>query len=808
MVGMINNRVKLILIAICMIIMTSIFIINVSERINNSAEPMMETALKNPKEDGVTRGYLAKMVSLLEYSNDDLLQMEKLMSYPDIKEDAWYYRYINGLCGMDLETLFVSPTDKFEPEKKVTYKEVKTLLAKVAANQTEDEMKKQLPALWVETEDQKAITWEDFLSAYSYLIDKVYAVQKGSDLHSALQMKELYVVGTNQNIKSLEPSTIVTDEGQFSDMGLSMDEYIDCTIYAYVRDKEIIYVNGTPKVEKTLKNVWVVSQDDTSIDIFINGVQRTFTLNSTIDKEVAHHVADIAIKDKLVQSITLKPDVIKGKVLVAKDDYIELEEYGKIPLDDNYRVYRIYDEPAMEMTNAVLVGYQNTDFVVSNGKICAALITEKITAKDIRILLNNSNFTSYYHNSVKLTSDSPFTIYYGDKKKSFKAKEEVSIDRSSKYLVNGRFSVKANKEEGQIKILSLKRSYGNPSYRGSIEVAYTSSGFTLVNELPLEEYLYSVIPSEMPTSYGLEALKVQAVCARSYAYNHLIANSLSKYGAHVDDSTQYQVYNNQQENKLSIEAVKDTYGQVLQYDNEVVFAYYFSTSCGITADVDYVWSSNIKLPYLTGKYQGSDLTKDIDYSDETVFKKFITSTGEDAYEKEFPWYRWNVSIAKEDLKKMVDANLSSLYRSNPAYVLTKDNSGKYKEKNISTVGEIKSINVSKRQKSGLVTELIIVGTKNTVKVKSESFIRQLLSPTYDTINRLDGSTISNLSLLPSTFFVIETNKKNTEVTLYGGGYGHGVGMSQNGVKALVKQGKDYETILKHFYSGIVLGYIY
>ncbi len=805
---MVNNRVKLALIGICMVIMISIFIKNVSERINTSAEPIMETAVKEPQDSGITRSYLAKLISLLQYSDNELDQMEKLSDYPDVKEGTWYYRYINGLCSMDLDTLFVDKNNNFEPEKRVTYGEVKGLLTKVATNQPEEQLKQQLSGIWDTQKQQTDIIWDDFLMVYSYLINKIYSIQEGSTLNSALQMKELYVIGTDENIKSLNKFSVVTDEGQLMGAGLSLDEYIDCTIYAYTRDNEILYVNPAKQVEKTLKNVWVVNQNEKELDIYINGVQRTFALKNVISQQVSRHVADIVVNNKLVQSITLKPDVIKAKVLVAKDDYIELEGYGKIPLDDNYRVYKIYDEPTIETTNAVLVGYDNTNFVVSNGKICAALITQKITAKDIRIILNNSNFTSYYQSNVKITSNSPFTIYYGNKKKKFKAMEEVSIDKSSEYLVKGRLKVKADKEEGQIKILSLKRSYGNPSYRGTVEVSYTNKGFTLINELPLEEYLYAVIPSEMPTSYGLEALKVQAVCARSYAYNHLVTNSCSKYGAHVDDSTQFQVYNNQKENELSIKAVKETYGQVLQYDNEVVFAYYFSTSCGVTADVDYVWNSNAKLPYLTGKYQGSDMTKDVDYSVESVFKKFITSTGEDAYEKEFPWYRWSVSISNDNLKKMVNSSLSSLYRSSPSKVLTKDKSGKYKEKYISTVGDIKSIKVSKRQKSGLVTEVIVTGSKGTVKVKSESFIRQLLSPTYDTLTRLDGSIISNLSLLPSTFFVIEKNKKNSGVTIHGGGYGHGVGMSQNGVKALVKRGKGYESILKHFYNGIVLGSIY
>ena len=99
----------------------------------------------------------------------------------------------------------------------------------------------------------------------------------------------------------------------------------------------------------------------------------------------------------------------------------------------------------------------------------------------------------------------------------------------------------------------------------------------LINELALEEYLYAVVPSEMPTYYGIEALKVQAVCARSYAYRHLLANSLSRYGAHVDDSVSYQVYNNIPENEESVLAVKDTYGRVIEYEGEIITAYYFST---------------------------------------------------------------------------------------------------------------------------------------------------------------------------------------------------------------------------------------
>ncbi len=102
----------------------------------------------------------------------------------------------------------------------------------------------------------------------------------------------------------------------------------------------------------------------------------------------------------------------------------------------------------------------------------------------------------------------------------------------------------------------------------------------MVNELLLEEYLYAVVPSEMPASYPLEALKAQAVCARTYAYARILHAGLPEYGAHVDDSTSYQVYNNILENAQTTKAVRETKGELLYYGEELADTYYYSTSCG------------------------------------------------------------------------------------------------------------------------------------------------------------------------------------------------------------------------------------
>jgi stage II sporulation protein D len=130
----------------------------------------------------------------------------------------------------------------------------------------------------------------------------------------------------------------------------------------------------------------------------------------------------------------------------------------------------------------------------------------------------------------------------------------------------------------------------------------------------------------------------------------------------------------------------------------------------------------------------------------------------------------------------------------------------YESKPISTIGVVKDIKVGKREKSGILSEIILVGSKATIKVTSEYNIRCLLAPMYDQVIRQDGSSAANLTMLPSAFFIVD--KKGQTVILQGGGYGHGVGMSQNGAKAMADSGLTYEDIIKHFYTGVELGFIY
>ena len=130
-------------------------------------------------------------------------------------------------------------------------------------------------------------------------------------------------------------------------------------------------------------------------------------------------------------------------------------------------------------------------------------------------------------------------------------------------------------------ILSINRSCGNPSYSGRLQIMRSKDALFLINILPTETYLKGVVPSEMPASYHLEALKAQAVCARSYA---LSAVKNPKYDfADLNDSTSCQVYMNQGTDTQIDLAVDATACEVLSSRQKIVTAKYFSSSCMVIA---------------------------------------------------------------------------------------------------------------------------------------------------------------------------------------------------------------------------------
>ena len=328
-----------------------------------------------------------------------------------------------------------------------------------------------------------------------------------------------------------------------------------------------------------------------------------------------------------------------------------------------------------------------------------------------------------------------------------------------------------------VTITSIERSQGTPVYTGKMEIKACDEGLVLVNDLYLEDYLTRVVPSEMPPSYEKEALKAQAVCARTYAYRQIQGNSYSQYGAHVDDSTNFQVYNNTQADEKTTQAVKETYGRMLFYEDKPIDAFYFSTSCGRTADAG-VWGTDPqKYPYLQ-PVEVKPGRQSLDLGDNDDFDSFIRSRDVTAYDSSYAMFRWETDISSD----MVSAQING-------------------------AGTVTDMTVTGRGAGGIASELSVSGSDGTVTVKGQGAIRSALGNPALVIKKQDGKTMEGSATLPSAFISIE--KRTGEdgkpsFHIYGGGFGHGVGMSQNGAQGMAKEGKDYESILKFFYSGTEL----
>lgn len=204
----------------------------------------------------------------------------------------------------------------------------------------------------------------------------------------------------------------------------------------------------------------------------------------------------------------------------------------------------------------------------------------------VRVVLKTDGFANVAHPEAGFQAAGGLKIQSGDEVRESAPGEVVTICPDDAMFAKGTIHIEPKEEGDLIAVVTLNRGCGVPNYRGKIELFQTAEGVVIVNELSMEQYLYGVVPSEMPASYEPEALKVQAVCARSYAYKQTQGFGYPEYQAHIDDSTAFQVYGNSGEQASTNRAVDETRGQKLWYQDQVITAYYFSTSCGKTTTAE------------------------------------------------------------------------------------------------------------------------------------------------------------------------------------------------------------------------------
>lgn len=494
---------------------------------------------------------------------------------------------------------------------------------------------------------------------------------------------------------------------------------------------------------------------------------------------------------------------------------------------------------------------EEAENTVSGGNALAQKAPVVYTGEEtIRVLIQNSDYQGIYHKEVKLSCDTEWELHYGldgELTEKHAVGEELLLDGNSAWFTEcARIVLSPAEDGGKISLLSVNRSQGTPAYRGSMEIRKTGQGFVVINELPVEEYLYGVVPSEMPVSYPMEALKAQAICARTYVYAHLESPGYGEYGAHVDDSTGYQVYNNTAEKEEAIQAVQETKGEVVRLNGELVDTYYYSTSCGFGAD-ERVWNpgEEKKVSYLTAasisetamqqdqnsaEIPGTEYFTVQDMCRGDYFHEFLQNPPETDFERQEPWYRWSITVESLDTESLRKV-LKERQEAEPDRILVEKNGDKTEpvgsnagntdsnagnmDSNAGNtgsnaeaagewedIGRITDIRIGKRGDGGIAESLVIKGEKKTVTVLSQYNIRAVLCAGGVTAVRQDGSKVELKMLLPSAFFEIESVKEGENMIgykLYGGGYGHGAGMSQNAARHMAEKGYTTADILLFFY---------
>ncbi|WP_264805346.1 SpoIID/LytB domain-containing protein [Cytobacillus sp. NCCP-133] len=365
----------------------------------------------------------------------------------------------------------------------------------------------------------------------------------------------------------------------------------------------------------------------------------------------------------------------------------------------------------------------------------------------------------------------------------------ASISSSKGFHVN---EVKAA-ETNEVQISKIQTAYGiaDVLYRGSFEVKPGQSSPLLFNRLDVENYLKGVVPSEMPSSWHMEALKAQAVAARSYAYTQIQNNKAKGY---IEMTVASQVYGGKsKEDARGNQAVAETNGLYATYNNVPINAFFHSSSGGHTENSENVWSSQV--PYIRAVKDPYDKHPgNYHYGWETVGQNSVISqklklntaqvlTGLKITE------RGPSSAVKQMAATVYDktSKTASVITLNPAFVSSPDRyrsffgvSLKSIHYNVysDTYAYIKLANGTETKSGHLVGYQVQKADGSTEYVEDLNL----------NVRTKDGST--QVKTAPSTF------------TFKGDGWGHLLGMSQWGARGMAEAGYTFDRILKHYYTGI------
>lgn len=570
----------------------------------------------------------------------------------------------------------------------------------------------------------------------------------------------------------------------------------------YVKDNRIIGISSECKGPLTLKNVFVHSTAQEKAEILYERQKILLDIDG-LEEDIKDTICDMEWTEGRVTAIYKKEEMISGKVLSFNDKQIEISGYGTLEHNGTLKIYKTYGTVEELDESKLVIGNLQADFVVAEKQVCGIILKEPASIETIRVLLLNEE--SPYHENPVFVTDAGGTVTMGDKTEEISPGNPVTM---SEFFGETPDYVKIALEDdnGRIYFSDGEGAHTSLGYRGTIEIRKYPEGYGVVNELSLEQYLYGVVPSEMPSSYEREALCVQAVCARSYACIQLMKGDYAALGAHVDDSTSYQVYNKQEETPQTNLAVDDTIGEVIKYQGEIAEAYFFSTSCGYTGDMG-LW--NVDSEGQFGYLQGISLLaegEEADISSEESFAEFIQKKDIASYDSDSSYFRWQAEVmALKEAETVNNAIMERAGANASNLQFLKEDGSEGKASDLAGFGALKEISVGERGSGGGIKVLRISYEKGTVNVITEYNIRYVLGAAAGKVTDNKGEAI-DMKLLPSAYFTLTPVEQG--YLLQGGGYGHGIGMSQNGSNGMAKAGMNYVEILTKFYQDIAIENIY
>lgn len=325
--------------------------------------------------------------------------------------------------------------------------------------------------------------------------------------------------------------------------------------------------------------------------------------------------------------------------------------------------------------------------------------------------------------------------------------------------------------------IRVKSEDSDRIYGGELRLQPNAYGsYTLVNDVPIESYLRGVVPHEIGSDAPYAAVEAQAIIARTYAIRNLHRFAIDNYQLCAD--THCQVYwGLGYTSDRADRAIAATAGQILTYDGEPIDALYSSTTGGVTASFEEVWRGESR-PYLVARVDSVSNIWDLarkPLNDENNFRAFINL--EDGFnESEWDVFRWDESTS---LKEMTEFLKRYYNRNNRPIDFT----------------EVRQVAITERSPAGRVLNMTVTTDTGVIEIPNDEIRNAFYPP------------ISTLFYIDPIYKEEDDNKILDGYRFVGGGFGHGVGLSQTGAYHLAKIGKSSRDILAFYYPGTQLEYL-